>query len=243
MKKSPLNGNQTRNARHILERAQQAGLSKNDAYTAAWFALAESSLGEKLKGQGTISGIYHYTQGAWDTRAATYGYNQKKPDRNLQFKDFPWETSKDQTAAQVTVLLADMKRYRKEFNRLLDGADPETVFKKDSQGLKAWERFIDPANDVPFAFEDYAYLRHNTSVDQTKRVNGLRTDDPDGAYEAIRNVTDVVYNPGYEPGPYSTGSKDLSDEMSSLPGGIVPLTGSFECDDDEDQYYGPSPGI
>lgn len=100
---------------HILERAQQAKLSKDDAYAAVWFAFAESSLGEKLKGQG--------------------------------------------------------------------------------------------------------------------------------AYEAIRNVTDIVYNPGYEPGPYSTGSKDLSDEIPSLPGGISPLAGSFECDDDEDQYCGPAPGI
>lgn len=243
MKRSPLNRNQTRNARYILERAQEAKLSRNDAYTAAWFAFAESSLGEKLQGQGTIGGMYHYSQGAWEERAGRYGYDPGKPERTPQFKDFAWESNKDQTSAQVTVLLADLQRYRGEFDRLLDGADPETVFTGNPQGLKAWERFIDRANDVPFAFEDYAYLRHNTSVNETKRVNGLRTNDRDGAYEAIRNETDIVYNPGYEPGPYATAPEDLSDEMPGLPGCIAPLTGNFECDDDEDQYYGPSPGI
>lgn len=240
MKRPTLNGNQTRNARCILERAQQTGLSKDDAYTAAWVAFAESSLGEKLKGQGTISGIYHYTQGAWEERERTYRHNEETRQQYPQFNDFKWKANKDQTSAQVTVLLADLQRYRREFDRLQDGAHPGTVFKGNPQGLKAWERFIDPANDVPFAFEDYAYLRHNTSVDQTKRVNGLRTGDPDGAYEAIRNMTDIVYNPGYEPGLYSVGSKDLSDEM---PGCIAPRAGSFECDDDQDQYYGPSPGM
>ncbi len=243
MGRSPLNRNQTRNARYILERAQQAGLSKDDGYTAAWFAFAESSLGEKLNGRGTISGMYHYTQGAWDTRAGTYKYDPKEPDRNSRFKGFPWKTNKDQTSAQVTVLLADLERYRKEFDRLMDGTDPETLFRKDPQGLKAWERFIDPANDVPFTFEDYAYLRHNTSVDQTKRVNGLRTGDPDGAYEAIREETNIVYNPGYEPGQYSTGSKDLSEGLAGLPGTTTSPANIIRSDEDEDQYFGPSPGM
>ncbi|NLT24427.1 MAG: hypothetical protein GXX82_15405 [Syntrophorhabdus sp.] len=243
MKRTPLNKNQTRNARYILERAQQAGLSKDDAYTAAWFAFAESSLGEKLRGQGTIGGMYQYSQGAWDTRAGTYRYDPKEPDRNLEFKGFPWKTNKNQTGAQVTVLLADLERYKKEFDRLLDGADPGTVFRKDTQGRIAWERFIDPANGVPFTFEDYAYLRHNTSIDQTKRVNGLRTGDPDGAYEAIRNETDIVFNPGYQPGPYGAGSKDISDAMEDTPDMVGLLSSAVAADDDEDQCFGPSPGM
>ena len=201
MKRSPLNRNQTRNARYILERAREAKLSKNDAYTAAWFAFAESSLGENLK------------------------------------------SNKDQTGAQVTVLLADLQRYRGEFNRLLDGADPEAVFKGNPQGSKAWERFIDPANGVPFTFEDFAYLRHNTSVNQTKRVNGLRTGDPDGAYEAIRNETDIVFNPAYEPGPYTADPKDISDGLADMTDNATPLTDLSGFDDDEEQHFGPSPGL
>ncbi len=243
MKRSPLNRNQTRNARYILERAREAKLSKNDAYTAAWFAFAESSLGENLKGQGTIGGMYHYSQGAWEERAERYGYDLKKPEWNSQFKDFPWESNKDQTGAQVTVLLADLQRYRGEFNRLLDGADPEAVFKGNPQGSKAWERFIDPANGVPFTFEDFAYLRHNTSVNQTKRVNGLRTGDPDGAYEAIRNETDIVFNPAYEPGPYTADPKDISDGLADMTDNATPLTDLSGFDDDEEQHFGPSPGL
>lgn len=234
MKRSPLNSNQTRNARYILERAQQAELSKDDAYAAAWFAFAESSLGENLKGQGTIGGMYHYSQGAWKERETTYRYKEKARQDYPQFDDFKWESNKDQASAQVTVLLADLQRYRGEFNRLSNGADPETVFKGNAQGLKAWKRFIDPANDVPFSFEDYAYLRHNTSVNQTKRVGDLRTNDGDGAYGAIRNEADVVYNPSYEPGIFN------ENPVSS--GAITPLQGVLDVDD-EDQYFGPSPGM
>lgn len=243
MRRSPLNSNQTRNARYILERAQQAELSKDDAYTAAWFAFAESSLGENLKGQGTIGGMYHYSQGAWKERETTYRHKEKARQDYPQFKDFPWESNKDQTGAQVTVLLADLQRYRGEFNRLLDGADPEAVFKGNPQGSKAWERFIDPANGVPFTFEDFAYLRHNTSVNQTKRVNGLRTGDPDGAYEAIRNETDIVFNPAYEPGPYTADPKDISDGLADMTDNATPLTDLSGFDDDEEQHFGPSPGL
>lgn len=242
MRRSPLNTNQTQNLRYILERARHAGLSADDAYVAAWFAFAESSLGENLKGKGTISGMYHYTDGTWEDRKKIYQYDEETRNYS-QFKDFAWKINKDQTSAQVTVLLADLNRYREEFERLSRGANPKDEFEGNPQGLKAWERFVNPANDVPFTFEDYAYLRHNTTANETKKVNGLRTADRDGVYRTIRDETDILYNPGYVPGPGPTGSKGFPDDSSDLPGNGEPLTESCEADDDQDQFYSPSPGM
>jgi len=245
MERARMSKEQVKNMYYIIGRAKDAGFSADDARMASWIAFAESSLGETSRGNGTISGMYQYSKGAWENRSDLYRYDETEPNENKQFKDFTWNTNKDQISAQVTVFLADLDRYKKEFGSLSEGEEFETVYKKDPQGMKAWGRFMDPANDIPFTFEDYAYLRHNTSVGETKRVNANRTSDRDGVYEAIRNFTDLVYDPGYEPGIHNSALNDGSDLVTGLPGHDALWQELFDIGDDEDQHCapGPSPGM
>ncbi len=245
MERARMSKEQVKNMYYIIGRAKGAGFSPDDANIAAWVAHAESSLGERPKGDGTISGMYHYSKDAWKDRAGRYQYNEEEPNENKQFKDFQWKTNKDLISAQVSVFLADLKRYDGEFERLSGGEAPEKVFFENPQGAKAWGRFMDPANDIPFTFEDYAYLRHNTSVGETKRVNANRTSDRDGVYEAIRNFTDLVYDPGYEPGIHNSALNDGSDLVTGLPDHDALWQELFDTSEDEDQYHapGPSPGM
>ena len=72
---------------------------------------------------------------------------------------------------------------------------------------------------------------------------GTCTAPGDGAYEAIRNETDIVFDPGYEPGPYGAGSKDISDAMEDAPDMVGLLSSAVAPEDDEDLHFGPSPGM
>ena len=243
MKRAQMSGRQFRNMYYIIDRAKEAGFSRDDAAIAAWIAHAESSLGERTKGSGTITGIYQYSTDAWENRAGVYRYDKDKPERNEQFRGFPWETGRDHTGPQVSVFLADLGRYKKEFEDILGNEAPDRIYGNDPQGIKARERFLDPENNIPLTFEDYAYLRHNTSVRETMIVNRRRMSDPDGVYEAIGNFAGLLYSPGYEPGPYGSPLSDVPDGGGCFTESMVLRQDLPDTEEEEGFYHstGPSP--
>ncbi|MCL4537309.1 MAG: hypothetical protein M1610_06950 [Nitrospirae bacterium] len=156
----------------IIAQTKNAGYTAEDANIAAWMAKAESNIGLNVKGKGTISGMYQYSNDTWTDRKNRYS----KLD---EFKDFDWEANRNTNEGQTKVVLADIKRYTEEFN---NGNGVKANWIGDGTSEKKYAKDALEAYGLSWTLENYIYLRHNTDLREVLKVELLRLLDRDGWY-------------------------------------------------------------
>jgi Ca2+-binding RTX toxin-like protein len=194
---------QRANLDYIISEAKKAGLSLEEAYIAAWVARAESNLGIDLRGKGSISGMYQYSDGTWQDRKAYYNSHL---DEYPEFIGFDWNTNRNTNDGQLTVFLADIQRCENEYSILSNGGMEAENLLKNLQISKAWNRLGE--NSIPYTIENYIYMRHNTDPKQVLTVDYLRLLDRDGWYSRIEEAVEVAYGEQI-PDSYSNPSLSL----------------------------------
>ena len=167
----------------IIAQAKNAGRSAEDANIVAWIAKAESNIGLNVKGQGTISGTYQFSDGTWTDRKNRYS----KLD---EFKDFDWEANRNTTEGQEKVVLADSKRYAEEFN---NGNGLVADWDRNGSLGKMTAKEAMASYDIPWTLENYVYLRHNTDIREVKMVELQRLLDRDGWYAKAEKAVETAY--------------------------------------------------
>jgi hypothetical protein len=138
-----LNQNQLQFANKIRDYGLQHGFSEEQIRIAVKVAYKESSLGQNMKGAGTASGLFQYTDGAWKTSNPDGGRDRSSNDDQIAtFFDDLDEYSKrydalpDDEKAQMT---------REEYIYSLHHDGPFSDPTPDSDGKKVW----DHANFAP----------------------------------------------------------------------------------------------
>ena len=167
----------------IVSQAKNAGYSVEVAYMVAWLAKAESNLGINIKGQGTISGMYQYSNDTWADREKLYS---KEPE----FAGFDWSANRNTNEGQTKVVLADSKRYAEEFN---NGNGLVADWDRNGSLGKMTAKEAMASYGIPWTLENYVYLRHNTDIREVKKVELQRLLDRDDWYAKAEQAVETAY--------------------------------------------------
>jgi len=175
----------------IIAAAKNEGYSVEQAYIAAWMAKVESNLGLNVNGEGTISGMYQFSDGTWADRKKEY--TKKDEYGNYvypEFADFDWEANRNTNGGQTKVVLADIKKYGEEYN---DGKGSKRQYRNDGLSGSTYAKESLDNMGVPWTLENYVYLRHNTDLAQEQRILFNRLIDFDGDYAKIEQAVESAY--------------------------------------------------